>query len=212
MTILQQQRRLSFTMTTRLRLFLLIACLSTTHALIGRLQNDFAALTRRATAYHILLPADEDLALLVKQKIRNAAQDRYVVDVFCDAATKYSRDGDTAMQGGLLATSTAPTPQGYVRCAPLDEARFSVPLGVVSGPIPSEHGLHLVLVTERTNCPKLDGSCTKIARGPDGLAQPETTNATTPWMQVLAWQVAFWTIVTVLGGMLAEGVAALTAI
>jgi len=50
--------------------------------------------------------------------------------------------------GSLLGTLV---PQGYCRAQELDKACFEVPLGEISGPVESEYGYHLVLVTERTN-------------------------------------------------------------
>ena len=96
----------------------------TTTFIFDKIQRDFNALTRRVTAYHILLPStgaptkviDDsgiessslqlyDTALTLKQKIRNKALDQmYVVDAFNEAARRYSIDKETAVRGGLLGT------------------------------------------------------------------------------------------------------------
>ena len=94
-------------------------------------------------------------------------------DAFSAAARRYSLDEETAKRGGLLGTLA---PQGYCVCPELDEVCFRAPLGEVYGPVESDFGLHLVLVCERTNCPKLDGCNTRIARGPNNeclLMPPE---------------------------------------
>ena len=61
------------------------------------------ALTRRVTARHILVP-DEEVARALKQKIRDRCIDKelFVVDVFEEAAKKYSRDDTTSFRGGLI--------------------------------------------------------------------------------------------------------------
>ena len=142
---------------------------------INRIKNDFLALTRKSTTRHILLPRSSEAALKLKQSIRNRiSQDgEYVEDAFAAAAKRYSLDKETAEQGGLLGTLA---PQGYCICPELDEVCFRAPLGEVYGPVESDFGLHLVLVCERTNCPKLDGYNTRIARGPNNeclLVPPE---------------------------------------
>jgi len=149
------------------------------------IKRDFQALTRRVTAYHILLPKSDDVALLLKQKIRNKAypdartlstvknidydeseKSIFILDAFSRCAKKNSRDKETAERGGLLGKLV---PQGYCLVSELDRACFEVPLGQVSGPIESDYGYHLLLVVERTNCPKLDGDFTRIERGgPNG--------------------------------------------
>lgn len=123
---------------------------------LQRIQRDYQALTRRVTARHILLPSSDELCLILKQKIRNS--DQYIVDAFEEAAKRYSQDETTNFRGGLLGELV---PQGYCRSAKLDQACFEVRLGIVEGPIETEFGTHLLLVTERTNCPKLDGMQTK---------------------------------------------------
>lgn len=177
--------------------------------------RDFQALTRRVTAYHILLPKSMDVSLALKQKIRNAVTPKkgsdikpmYVVDAFSRAAMKYSKDEDTASRGGLLGKLVS---QGYCRASELDKACFEVPLGEIAGPIESEYGFHLLLVTERTNCPKLDGKYTRIARGDDGtsttrLMLDESSSINRNDIAKLAFQqLGFWVAVTLAGGVVAE--------
>lgn len=119
-----------------------------------QIQKDYQALTRRVTARHILLPKSDEACLALKQKIRIKAESIYLVDAFAHAAQRYSRDEMTNDRGGLLGELV---PQGYCRLPELDRACFSSRLGVIEGPIESDFGYHLILVTERTNCPKLDG-------------------------------------------------------
>ena len=175
--------------------------------------RDFAALTRKVTARHILLPKSDDVALALKQTIRNKitppkdsdAQPMYIEDAFSAAAQKYSRDSETAMNGGLLGTLV---PQGWCRAKELDQACFQVPLGEICGPIESEYGYHLLLVTERTNCKKLDGQYTKIIRGKDGASKifvgGANQDGNAEIARVLGQQVGFWMGVTLAGGIVAE--------
>jgi len=181
------------------------------------IDRDFKALTRKVTAHHILLPKSTQAAISLKQKIRNKvnpAKDSgrdpiYVVDAFSSAAAKFSRDEETALNGGLLGTLV---PQGYCRAQELDKACFEVPLGEISGPIESEYGYHLVLVTERTNCPKLDGGYNKITRGGERGADTvflgdSSKEGSDPIVRLALQQVGFWIAVSFAGGILAEVVA-----
>mmetsp|Transcript_40397 Transcript_40397/g.84516 ORF Transcript_40397/g.84516 Transcript_40397/m.84516 type:complete len:235 (-) Transcript_40397:257-961(-) len=181
--------------------------------------RDFAALTRKVTAHHILLPKSDDVALALKQRIRNKISPpkkdsnlapTYIVDAFAAAAQKYSRDEETGANGGLLGTLA---PQGYCRAVELDEACFAVPLGEVCGPIESEYGYHLLLVVERTNCPKLDGRYTKIVRGGDGVskvfvgeddASGDAGGGGGEMIKLAMQQVGFWIGVSFAGGIVAE--------
>lgn len=169
---------------------------------LEKITKDYQALTRRVTARHILLPSEEACVVL-KQKIRNKSEESYVVDVFEQAAAKYSRDDDTRERGGLLGELV---PQGYCRCQELERACFHARLGIVEGPIETEYGHHLLLVTERTNCPKLDGQNTK-------LVQNAQTNQAelVPSAQVgevtgefAVGQLAFWIFAFLAGGVVAE--------
>ncbi|KAL7525531.1 hypothetical protein ACHAWF_001403 [Thalassiosira exigua] len=188
-------------------------------AFIDVISRDFQALTRKVTARHILLPKSREVALALKQSIRNRvapprdsdAEPMYVEDAFAAAAAKYSRDEATASDGGLLGTLV---PQGYCRARELDEACFQVPLGEICGPVESEYGYHLLLVTERTNCRKLDGPYTKISRGADGVSKVLAGNSAQEgreqMTQVALQQVGFWIGVSLAGGVVAE-IAAKTA-
>mmetsp|Transcript_9622 Transcript_9622/g.18197 ORF Transcript_9622/g.18197 Transcript_9622/m.18197 type:complete len:227 (-) Transcript_9622:65-745(-) len=178
---------------------------------IEKIRKDYMALNRKATARHILLPkkVEMETILTLKQKIRNEAAEKYVVEVFEEAARRLSQDKDTASKGGLLGEDERPTPIGYcARCPELDRARFQVPLGEVSGPIQSSYGNHLVLVSERTNCPKLDGEKTRLVKGENGLATYTTSlrdsEESSSFAQVVSFQLFFWVAVYFAGGLLAE--------
>jgi len=187
--------------------------LPTASAFIDVISRDFKALTRKVTAHHILLPKSDDVALALKQNIRNKVAPSkdsgkrpvYVVDAFSAAAEKYSRDEETAARGGLLGTLA---PQGYCRAQELDRACFRVPLGEICGPIESDYGYHLLLVTERTNCNKLDGRYTKISRGADGASrvfgQGDGEEGGGEIAQAALQQVGFWMGVSLAGGVMAE--------
>jgi len=182
------------------------------------IQRDYQALTRRVSARHILLPKSTDAAIALKQNIRNriyATDDNegndnksYIEDAFAEAAVKFSKDYETSNNGGLLGTLV---PQGYCRAKELDRACFEVPLGEVCGPIESEYGYHLLLVTERTNCPKLDGGYTRIVRGGKNnklaiLTGPRegSKSMQEDVAEFALSQVGYWIFVSLAGGILAE--------
>ncbi|EJK49727.1 hypothetical protein THAOC_31365 [Thalassiosira oceanica] len=182
-----------------------------TVAFIGVIARDFNALTRKVTAHHILLPKSDEVALSLKQSIRNRVnppkgsdkEPIYIVDAFSAAAERYSRDEETAVRGGLLGTLA---PQGYCRAKELDAACFQVPLGEVCGPIESDYGYHLLLVTERTNCPKLDGQNTRISRALDEsvLLEGSDIQESRQVGMILFQQVGFWLGASFAGGIVAE--------
>ncbi len=171
-----------------------------------KVQNDLAALTRRVTARHILV-ANEEIALTLKRKIREECihKELYVEDVFAQAAQKYSQDETTKQRGGLLGDLV---PQGYCKSQILDQACFQVPLGSLEGPLQSEFGYHLVLVTERTNCPKLDGSQTKLVRTGSndifGTLVPSQQVGQVNMKELVANQVGFWLFTFLAAGLVAE--------
>ena len=172
-----------------------------------KVQRDLLALTRRVTARHILVSNDE-VALTLKRKIRDQAiqNERYVIDVFEEAAKKYSQDDTTKFRGGLIGELV---PQGYYgRSSILDRACFEVSLGTLEGPIQSELGYHLLLVSERTNCPKLDGKKTKLIqlRGDDifGTRVEATQVGKTSMAKFALDQIQLWVLVLLAGGLVAE--------
>jgi parvulin-like peptidyl-prolyl isomerase len=177
-----------------------------TGSAMERIYNDLNALTRRVTARHILLPANKEVALALKQRIRNQSTEnnRFVVDVFEEAAKKYSQDETTKYRGGLLGELVA---QGYCRNTELDRACFEVRLGEIEGPLETNYGYHLLLVSERTNCPKLDGTKTKLVRsnksGLGTLVESEQVGKIN-LAKFAVDQITFWLFACVAGGVLAE--------
>lgn len=184
-------------------------CLSADAFIVGafkRVEKDFQSLTRRVTARHILVP-DEEIARVLKQKIRDECinKDLWVIDVFEEAAKKYSRDDTTNFRGGLIGELV---PQGYCRSPELDRLQFSVALGEIVGPLETDYGFHLLLVSERTNCPKLDGDKTRMmqTRGDDvfgTLAQGSQAGKVNAG-ELIVDQVKFWCFTFIAGGILAE--------
>mmetsp|Transcript_26547 Transcript_26547/g.40281 ORF Transcript_26547/g.40281 Transcript_26547/m.40281 type:complete len:220 (+) Transcript_26547:66-725(+) len=187
----------------------LMIALHPAHAFIfdafDKVQGDLNALTRRVTARHILLPSNREVALTLKQKIRTKCleSDRFIIEVFEEAAKRYSKDDTTNFRGGLVGELV---PQGYCRSAELDRACFEVDLGCVVGPIETSYGYHLILVSERTNCPKLDGSDTKLVPGNDGLGMLTSSEQVgqIDFGRFAISQIVFWPVVGVAGGLLAE--------
>ena len=131
----------------------------------GRVERDFRALQTRSTTYHIMRPRSEEgqrECVEIKRVLRNAVADEeaFVVDAFMKAAEKVSLDANTAKKGGLLGERL---PQGSLKhLKEIDRAMFTAPLGVIYGPIESEHGNHLVLVEERIGCESLDRGFTRV--------------------------------------------------
>lgn len=173
---------------------------------LNKVQKDLAALTRRVTARHILV-ANEEIAMVLKRKIRDECVEKelFVVDVFEQAAQKYSQDDTTNERGGLLGELVA---QGYCRSQILDEACFKATLGSLEGPLKSEFGHHLLLVTERTNCPKLDGSRTKLIQKSSkdifGTLVPSRQVGEINFGEMVVNQAAFWFLIFVAAGFVAE--------
>jgi hypothetical protein len=178
------------------------------------IDRDFKALTRKVTAYHILLPKSDQVAISLKQRIRNKVNPAktsemdplYIVDAFSAAAEQYSRDKETGSNGGLLGTLV---PQGYCRAPELDKACFEVPLGEISGPIESGHGYHLILVTERINCQKIDGEFNKITRGGEGgsetvFVRDSKIGSSDAIVRLAFQQIGFWIAATFSGAIVAE--------
>lgn len=127
---------------------------------LQKIGNDYRALTRRVSSRHILLP-NREVCIALKRSIREICRtdERYIVHVFAAAAEKYSRDDRTKDKGGVIADRSA---MGFCRACPeLEAACFRVELGQMEL-VESNIGYHLLLVTERLNCPKLDGRNTKL--------------------------------------------------
>jgi len=102
----------------------------------------------------------------VKEEIRREVMEgRFVVEAF-GAKAKVKSTCETGAMGGLLGELL---PQGAVRDRTLDRACFTVPLGVVIGPLETDEGYHLLLVQERKGC-KNDQGLTRIVKRsrPDG--------------------------------------------
>jgi len=205
----------STTMSRRLSLMIAIAAVVVTNLSVAdafidgafrRVEKDFLSLTRRVTARHILVP-DERVARVLKQKIRDQCLEKeiWVVDAFEEAAKKYSRDESTKSRGGLIGELV---PQGHCRSPEVDRLQFSVALGELVGPVETDHGYHLILVSERTNCPQLDGDNTLImqTRGDDvfGTFYKGEQVGKVNLPEIMIDQVQFWTLSVVAGGVVAE--------
>jgi len=184
---------------------------------LNKIVKDYQALTRRVTARHILLPlsCDLEVVLQLKQKIRNKCIDegRFVVNAFEDAALKFSIDKSTKLRGGLIGELVPP---GYCSLPELDKACFQVSLGNIEGPIQTSYGYHLILVSERTNCRKLDGVNTKLIENSDvingkingmGKLVPSKQEGEIEIGQFIKDTIIFSFFVIFAGGVLAEIVA-----
>ena len=128
---------------------------------------DWVALNSQSTTRHIMRPATaagRDECLLLKQAIRrDAAEGKFVVDAFADAAAEHSLDDESSGQGGLIGRRLR---QGACRSAELDRACFTAPLGEVAGPVRSAEGFHLVLVEERLGLIMHDGGMSRLVAEP----------------------------------------------
>ena len=153
----------------------------------------------------------------------------WIVDIFESAAKKYSLDESTKDKGGLLGVLV---PQGFYtrKSSVVDRACFETSsLGQIVGPIEDTTSggtcYHLLLITERTNCPKLDGINTKLIRtGDDDIygtlvpSSSSTTTSTSPFQSSLAGaeetgnitpqfivgQITLWLGIFIAGGILSE--------
>ena len=187
--------------------------------MLQQVQRDWAALNMRSTTRHIMLPLSEDGrtdCLKLKLALRKATEKGiFIVDAFAASAVDYSRDADTAANGGLLGDLL---PQGAVRSPALDRACFTCPLGRVAGPIESEFGWHLILVCERTGCRFDEGMTRCVAEPlPDGegvrsvvCPSESPTNMPKEFSETAPGIVLLWGAVAISGGLLAEVAALLT--
>jgi len=91
-------------------------------------------------ASHILVETEAEAADL-KTQLDGGAD-------FVALATEFSIDPGSAVQGGDLGCST---PAGFV--GPFADATMAAELGVVTDPVETEFGYHLILVTDRLEMP-----------------------------------------------------------
>ena len=128
--------------------------------------RDYRALRQKQTTRHIQRPKTslgrEELVQIKENIRREVMEGRFVVDAFA-AAAKINSVSKDSEQGGMLGELL---PQGAVRDRTIDKACFSVPLGVVTGPLESDEGYHLLLVQERKGCKKDEGM-TRIVKVPN---------------------------------------------
>jgi len=98
--------------------------------------------------------------------------------------------------------------KGYCRSPQLDKYCFSLSLGEVIGPVETDYGYHLILVSERTNCPNLDGNNTFMmqTRGDDvfGTLREGKQFGKPNIPQLFVDQLGFWSLTLVAGGICAE--------
>jgi len=100
---------------------------------------------RLASACHILVGRDEaDFAAVLKAQL-DACQPDEVAAKFSDLAQQHSIC-PSGQRGGSLG-SFGP---GQIMVPAFDRACWAAPLGVVQGPIATEFGHHLILVTDRS--------------------------------------------------------------
>ena len=85
-------------------------------------------------------------------------------------------------------------------------------MGELEGPIKSKFGHHLLLVTERTNCPKLDGPSNKLIQtNEDDLFGTRVTGSQDGKVtsDFVLTQAGYWFLILIAGGILAEIVASM---
>ena len=86
-------------------------------------------------------PADTLIAYQAALALRKRAQDG---EDFAELARQYSQDATTAQTGGSLGYFTA-----FSVVYPLETAAYTTPVGIVSGPVRTRFGYHLVRVNNR---------------------------------------------------------------
>lgn len=113
------------------------------YASLGSLKG-FAALlgSEEATASHILVK-EPSLAQSLLERLNDGPQDN-LEDRFAREAGKYS-ECPSKSKGGSLGTFK---PGQMVK--EFNDAVFEGPVGVIQGPVKTQFGYHLILVTDRT--------------------------------------------------------------
>lgn len=98
--------------------------------------------SEEATASHILVK-EESLAQSLLERLQDGPQDN-LEDRFAREAGKYS-ECPSKSRGGSLGTFK---PGTMVKA--FNNAVFEGPVGVIQGPVKTDFGYHLILVTDRT--------------------------------------------------------------
>ena len=128
-----------------------------------RLYLNWVALNSRSTTSHIMRPLSlvgRDECVQIKLQLSVAKNSGiFVVDAFADSAVANSVDEESRSNGGLIGTRLR---QGVCRVPELDRACFCSPLGIVTGPLQTPEGYHLVLVEERIGLEVHDSGMTRV--------------------------------------------------
>ncbi|GMI28979.1 hypothetical protein TrCOL_g5281 [Triparma columacea] len=118
---------------------------STTTSLNMGIMDDigkmFKAFTQKASASHILIKGGEEAS----QKLQEIKEDIGNDPVkFAEAAGQYSACPSSAKGGALGQFGPGQMVKEFNDCV------FNDPVGVVHGPIKTQFGYHLILITDRT--------------------------------------------------------------
>jgi peptidyl-prolyl cis-trans isomerase SurA len=99
---------------------------------------------------HILISVPEDAAAEQEQeayeKIQEAKRQLENGSDFAEVAKRFSDDKSAAKNGGHIGYVTALFPNGFYE---LEKAAYSAPVGVLTGPIRTDAGYHLLMVHDR---------------------------------------------------------------
>jgi cyclophilin family peptidyl-prolyl cis-trans isomerase len=112
---------------------------------------------------HILLATQEEAAA-VQKEIAGAGGDR---KAFAAAARKHSKDVTTKVLGGSLDWFS----QGSGMAQPFTEASYATKVGDMTGPVKTQFGWHLLLVTDRRD---------RTSKAPTDVPPPGTVAAPPP--------------------------------
>ncbi|WP_217586018.1 peptidylprolyl isomerase [Lentibacillus saliphilus] len=107
------------------------------------IQEQYDLMKKEIKAQHILVE-DEETAQEVKEKLDNGED-------FAELAKEYSKDTGSAEEGGDLGYFSVGVmaPQGQRMVAEFEDAVLNLDKGVVSDPVETAHGFHIIKVNDK---------------------------------------------------------------
>lgn len=109
------------------------------------IEQHYARISEEVEAEHILVE-DEELANEIKEKLDNGED-------FAELATEHSTDPGSAAEGGSLGV----IPVGQF-VPEFEDAAYTLDIDVISDPIKSDHGFHIIRVTDKRDITEEIGS------------------------------------------------------
>lgn len=109
------------------------------------IEQQYARISEEVEAEHILVE-DEELANEIKEKLDNGED-------FAELATEHSTDPGSAAEGGSLGV----IPVGQF-VPEFEDAVYTLDIDIISDPIKSDHGFHIIRVTDKRDITEEIGS------------------------------------------------------